>query len=35
MYFYNKDPNHGLKLHHLVNHAILIFVMDIVLNSSE
>ena len=34
MYFYNNDPNHGLKLDHSVNHAIPCFVMDVVLQSS-
>jgi hypothetical protein len=34
MYFYNNDPNHRLKLDHLVNHAIPCFVMDVVLKSS-
>jgi len=34
MYFYNNDPNHGLKFDFLVNHAIPCFFMNVVLKSS-
>lgn len=32
MYFYNNDPNDGLKLDQLENHSIPSFVMDVVAN---
>jgi hypothetical protein len=34
VYYYNNDPNHGLKLDQLENHAIPSFFMDVVLKSS-